>query len=354
MNHAKLAACSLVAMNCLVFGTTSSALGDQLTVQGLHYAGARVLGFVEGRLEFRTAVGETRQVDMAHVDVLLVERGEVFADFNQAERYASEKEWGNALLRYKRAARLSEGFWSEVIAARMLTAADRARRIDEAAAVYIRLVRAERAGPVAALAMFPVNIPTSRDAATTRALQQLHEAVAGVTDDQQQLTLNLLAYEILVGIRDPSAAQLGNRLTESEIPSALRSDRVYRAVLSALEMRLASDMSKEAFAALNRALTDCPVDALPDFLLLKGRVLLRQAHSREELIRASWAFLRVVTHMPEDARAAEGFLGAAKCLERLGRKDKATELLRECLALRAIPEATAKIAQEELLRLAKP
>lgn len=347
-----LATC--VAFWMLLFFFAATAFADQLTVQGLHYAGARVVNFNGGRVEFRTAGGEMRHAEIAQVDILLVERGEAFADFNQAERYASGGEWGNALLRYKRAARVSEGIWSDVIAARMLTAADRAKRIDEAAAAYLRVVRAETAGPAAALALFPRNLPTLRDAATARALQQLDDAVAANPGAEQRLAIDLLGYEILRGLRDPLAAQVGLRLTDGEVPAALRGDRVYASILSALDARLTSAAPPEALAALNRALTDCPTDALPDFLLLKGRVLLRAANSRAELIRASWPFLRVATHMAEDPRAAEGLLGAAKCLERLGRKDKATELLRECLAHRTISEATTKLAKAELERLAKP
>lgn len=327
---------------------------DQLTVNGHHYAGARVVGVAGGRVEFRTAAGETRQADFAHVDILLVERGDAFADFNQAERYASENEWGNALLRYKRAARLSEGFWSDVIAARMLRAAVRAKRLDEATAAYLRVVRAETAGPLAALSLFPTNLPTIRDAAATRALQQLDDAVRANPGPDQRLAIDLLGYEILRSLRDPQAVQVGVRLTDTEIPAALRIDRVYSSVLTALDQRLADAAPPEAMAALNRAMTHCPSDDLADLLLLKGRTLLREAKSREDLIRASWPFLRVVAHMPEDPRAAEGLLGAAKCVERLSRKDKATELLRECLAHRAISDATTKLAKAELERLAKP
>lgn len=349
MSRALLIVCSSVFM----IGWSMPAQADQLAVNGHHYAGARVVGFTGGRIEFRTAGGESRQADIAHIEILLVERGDAFADLNQAERYASTGEWGNALLRYKRAARLSEGFWSDVIAARMLTAADRAKRIDESAAAYLRLLRADSAGPVTALSLFPRSLPTLRDAATTRALQQLDNAVAANPGLEQRLAIDLLGYEILRAIGDPLAAQVGQRLTEAEVPTALRLDRVYAAIRSAMEQRLSGAVTPEALLALNRAMTYCPSEALPDFLLLKGKTLLREAKSREELIRASWAFLRVTTHMPEDPRAAEALLGAAKCLERLGRKDQATVLLRECLARPSISDATTRLAKGELERLAK-
>lgn len=338
----------------MFFAPAVAARADQLTVNGHHYAGARVVGITGGRVEFRTAAGEMRQADFSQVDIVLVERGDSFSDFNQAERYASEGEWGNALLRYKRAARLSEGFWSDIVAARMLRAADRAKRIDETAASYLRVVRAEAVGPPVALGLFPTNLPTFRDAATTRALRQLDEAVAAQPGQEQRLAIDLLGYEMLRNLRDPIALQVGVRLTDVEIPSTMRVDRVYISVLSALEQRLSDSTTPDELDALNRALADCPADALADFLLLKGRTLLRDAKAREDFIRASWPFLRVVAHMPDDPRAAEGLLGAAKCIEGIGRKDKATELLRECLAHNAISRATTKLARAELERLAKP
>lgn len=349
-NKMTLAAC-LILMLC---APAASVRADQLTVNGHHYAGARVVGVTGGRVEFRTAAGEMRQANFAQIDILLVERGDAFADFNQAERYSSEAEWGNALLRYKRAARLSEGFWSDIVTARMLRAADRAKRIDETAASYLRVIRAEAAGPLVALALFPANLPTFRDAATTRALRQLDEAVAANPGPEQRLAIDLLGYEMLRSLRDPIALQVGVRLTDIEIPSTMRVGRVFASVLSALEQRLSDSATHDELDALNRALADCPTEALADFLLLKGRTLLRGAKVREDFIRASWPFLRVVAYMQEDPRAAEGLLGAAKCLEGISRKDKATELLRECLAHPAISSATTKLAKAELERLAKP
>jgi hypothetical protein len=293
----------------LCWTTAEFVRADQLTVNGHHQSGARVVGLNNGRVEFRTAGGEMRQADLAHLDVVLVERGDAFADFNQAERYASEGEWGNALLRYKRASRLCEGFWSDIIAARMLRAADRAKRVDEAVSAYLRVIRIEPGGALAALSLFPAQLPTVRDAAASRALQQLDDAAAAQPGPEQRLAIDLLGFEILRSLRDPMAMPVAVRLTEGEVPRPLRVDRVYASISAGLEMRLADAVTRESLAALDRAMLDCPGGALPDFLLMKGRAQLRMAKSREEFIRASWPFLRVVAHMPDDARAAEGLLG---------------------------------------------
>lgn len=331
-------------------GVSPPLRADELTVNGHRHSAARIVAYQSGRLEYRTSGGDARQADITALDFLHVERGEAFADFNRAERYAAQGEWSNALLRYKRAARLSEGFWIDLVAARMLRAADHAKRIDESAAAYLHVLHAEFSGPAVAIALFPGRLPTTRDAAATRALQQLSDAAAADPLPPQKLAIDLLGYEILRSLRDPLAAQVAVRLTEAPVPATLRTARVYASMRTALEQRLSSSVSPSALSALDRAMVDCPAEMLPDFLLLKGRTLFRRASSREEFIRASWPFLRVVVHMPDDPRAAEGLLGAARCLERLNRRDKAAELLRECLAHRRVSEAVAREARDELQR----
>jgi hypothetical protein len=90
---------------------------------------------------------------------------------------------------------------------------------------------------------------------------------------------------------------------------------------------------------------------LPDFLLLKGDVLLARASSRDELIRASWPFLRVVAHMPDDPRAGEALIGAALVLERLASYDKAAALLTECLDRPTLADTERQRAETALARI---
>ena len=85
---------------------------------------------------------------------------------------------------------------------------------------------------------------------------------------------------------------------------------------------------------------------------MKGETLLRTATSRAEIIRAAWAFMRVAIHMPSDPRAAEGLLGAAAAVERIGRKDKAIALLEECLQRKTgLTDQTRREAEAAIIRL---
>jgi hypothetical protein len=103
--------------------------------------------------------------------------------------------------------------------------------------------------------------------------------------------------------------------------------------------------------ALDGFIRHCPEEMLPQALLLKGRALLETAQTRDELVRASWPFLRVAIHMTENPLAAEGLLGAAEVMEALDRPDKAVELLEECLAHQAATQATKDCARKALERI---
>ena len=135
------------------------------------------------------------------------------------------------------------------------------------------------------------------------------------------------------------------------IPPSARSQRVYAIQLRAFQEVLADDVEPAELSSLDIAIGDCPDEILPSFLLLKGRTLLRTAATRDQVIRASWPFLRVAIHFRNDSRAAEGLYDAALALERLGRPDKAGELLQECLEHKWLTPRTRSLAETARARL---
>jgi len=102
---------------------------------------------------------------------------------------------------------------------------------------------------------------------------------------------------------------------------------------------------------VDAALTDCPLEVMPELLLLKGQSLLDQASDRRELLRAGSAFMRLAIHFADDRRAPQGLFGAAKVHQRIDRPDKAIQLLQECLAHAKIEAALRAEATAELDRL---
>jgi tetratricopeptide (TPR) repeat protein len=305
----------------------------------------------EGRLLFRSADGQIQRIWVDEVVLMVVDRGGIFDDFNQAERFFAQDEHEQAILRYRRAYRLSEEFWVDLIAVRLLIACDAAGQLDTAVLNFMRVLNGQFSGPPAAARLIPRSIPEKRDARTQRALEQLGTALTGETDEAQRALLSVLRYEILRQSGDRRVTPAAARIAALSIPPSVRSRRAYEIQLHAVRKVLEDDVQPVELDRLDQTVRDCPEEMLPDFLVLKGWTLLRAAQTREEVIRASWPFLRVAIHFPDDSRATEGLYGAALALERIGRADKAIDLLEECLAHERLTDQTRSLAQELLARL---
>jgi len=329
----------------------SPVLADQVVAKGTSYAGAKVLGFEQGQLQFRAADGRLQTQWVNDIDLLVVDRGGVFDDFNLAERFYQSGEFDKAAVRYERALRLSDEFWPDLAAVRLVMAYDRIGQLDKATMNFIRVVRGRFAGPATAALLVPQTTPAKRDAKFTRAIEQLDAALAQNPGDTMRVLFEVLRYEIYRRAEDERAARAAATVAELAIPEAVRSDRVYACVLAAMQETLKGGVGPERLANLDRALRDCPDSSLPGFLLLKGETLLQTAAAREDIIRASWPFLRVIVHMPDDPRAAEALLGAASAVERLGRIDQAVAFTEECVAHKRLSDVTRGKAQAMLTRL---
>ncbi|MCH7807974.1 MAG: hypothetical protein IIB60_02010 [Planctomycetes bacterium] len=339
-----LAACALIASAVRV-------TADQIVVGGENYLGAKIVDLWDGHLQFRTVAGELREPWISDVDRIVVDRGGSFVDFNEAERYLADGDAGRAIERYRRALRLSRDFWTELVEVRLLVACLRAGRLREATRSYIHVVQGSRSGPGVAARLIPTEFPKKRSREATQAIEELNAAIADASDDDRRTLLHLLRFEILRRIGDDKASEAAATLSALPIPLGARTPRAYGIQLAALETTLEAHADAATWTNLDRALEFCPESVLPSLLLLKGRTLLRTAATRDEIIRAGWSFMRVVVHMSDDPRAAQGLYGAALVLERIGRGDKAMALLQECLDHKRISEETRTLASAALTRL---
>ena len=319
-------------------------------VQGESHARVRVSGLVAGMLQFEDAERVPREVWLGDVDLLVIESVRNLADFTEAERYLAEGDFERAIVRYQRALRVAEGFWADLVQTRLLRACDAAGRLDQALLSFVRVMRGETTGLAVAADMIPNRIPPNRDATVARGLKHLDSALAGANDEQRAL-LDLVRYEVLRTTGDARAATLAATVAERRLPQILRHERTYEIQAAALRTLLQGVHTPGQLRALDQALADCPDAVLPSLLLLKGETLLRTASAPEEYIRAAWPFMRVVIHMPDDPRAAEGLFGAAQALERIGRPAKAVQLLEECVAHPGISAELHERAERELERL---
>ena len=343
--------CAMAAVLGVFVGGASVGVADELVVDGVNHAGVRITGLADAYLVFRTAGGEKRAARIDTVELIAVDRGSAFVDFNQAERLVAGGEPAKAVPRYRRMVHTSESFWSDLLAARLLRATDRAGQIDRATGFFIRTAEGRFSGPASAVHLMPTAIPDKRGVKVTRAIEQLSRIIFKLPAGPMRSLLTVFRYDLLRRINDKRAVDEATRVASLTIDESIGTVRVYEIVLAALKSALPRDASKANLAGLDGAIRYCPESALADFLLVKGETLLSRASTRESLIRASWPFMRVVTHMPDDPRAVDGLLGAASALERLGAFDKATDLLAECLARSQISGAARRQAEEALARV---
>lgn len=328
-----------------------SARGDQIVIAGKSHLGAKVSGYEEGRVSFRTADGRMQSSWVDQISLLIVDRGGVLEDFNQAERLLAAGDVEKAALRYERAARLADGFWPELAVTRLITVYDRTAQIDKATMNFIRAARGRHAGPAAAARTLPGHLPEKRDSRIGRALEQLDVALSQDPGDSVRMLFELSRYDLLRRAGDSRAARMVGTVAVFTIPEALQTEAVCSVVREALSETLKSDPSAERTAALDRAIRDCPDASLGGLLLVRGETLLRTAQSHEDFIRASWPFLRAAAHGDTTPEAAEGLLGGGRALVSAGRGDYAAKLFEQAAAHPSARESARQSAAEMLDRL---
>jgi len=335
----------------LVVVALAPAIADQIVIGELSYPRARVVALEEGVVQFRLADGAERIAWLSDIDMLVVDSVAGFANFNEAEQYLNDGSPGKAIVRYERALRAGKGFWTDLIASRLVVACDRAGHIDRAALNFIRVARGRHTGVSAAARIIPCHCPENRDASVVRAIEHLDTAIVQSGNDVRSLLFRLLRYEVLRSCADRRTSAERIAVAGAPIPEELRCRRVYSIRLEAIKSLLQSGASSIDLTSVDRDIADCPESVLPGFLLLKGRALLETASTRQQVIRASWPLMRVAIHMPHSAEAAEALYYAARALERLGRPDKAIRLLKECLEHQGLDPATRRLALEVVTRL---
>ena len=324
---------------------------DQIVTEAQNHPDAGIVRLEGGRLQFRDRAGQLQSAWIHRIGLIVMDRAGAFTDFNQAERFLAGGEPARAIPRYRRAMRLLDDFWPELIAARLTTACDQAEQVDQAVSNLLIVLEGFFTGPPAAARLIPRRIPSDPDGKVLRALDQLNAVLTRELPESHRTLLTLVRYEMLGRIGDERVRSAAKEVAVLPIPADIRSERVYQIQHEALGRVLQEGVNPDALAGLDRAIRDAPESLLPDFLLLKGWMSLRAAASREDILRASWPFLRAAIHFPDDERAAEGLYGAASALERAGLTDQAVELLTECLESERLGDKTRRQAESALKRL---
>ncbi len=331
--------------------TATRAAADQIDDGSTQYRNAKITGFEAGFVTFRAADGKAQRADVRLARRIYVDQMAGMDDFNTAEQYAFDGDDVRASARYERAERLASGFWADLIRARLVLSFDRTERIDKTIFHFLRVLENGDAGPALATLLLPDGLPYKRSPESDRALMQLDTAVNRVRSDDGRALVTLVRYELVARLGDDRAAVMAETIARLKLPAAIRAERTYAIQARALEAVMSSDATPEAFGWLDQAIRDADNWVVPELLLTKGRALLATAASDEDVIRAGWAFMRVVVHYPRDDRAAEALLETARVHERLGRPQKAVALLNECLARGDATPPVRSAAEEALGRL---
>ena len=338
---------------CLLVGGALIAVtnADDVTIGDRVLRQARIVDMRDGQLVFHEANGQIGTAFPDEIGMVHVDRGGLFHDLNQAERYLAESQAGRAVVRYRRALRLSDGFWKDWIVARLILATDRADQLDQAALNFVRLLRSKSGGPAACARLYPDSIPDKPDSRVARAIDELDAARREAVEPAERGVIRLLTYHILHNSGHHRANPEAAGVAMMPIPESIGTEASYGIQLAALRRAISGGATPELMAGLDRALRGAPRSLLPQLLLLKGTSLEKAAADRDELIKATWPFLRVVIHFPRRSEAAEALLHTAELLDRLGNRDESAEILRECIAHDAVSDEWRLAAQERLSRL---
>ena len=328
-----------------------AARGDQVVTGRVNYPDAKIVNLDQGKLQFRGADGRLHSAWIGEVELMIVDRSGVFDDFNQAERFLIENEPQRAIARYERTLRLTQEFWPDIIAARLTAAHDRVGQLDRSVQYWIRLLSGRWSGLAAAARLLPRNVPARFDGRVARTVDLLTNEIRKDVDEDRRAMLELLRFEILRRVDEARSKEHASRVAELSIAAPARSEGVYAIVLAAMQTATSESATPSHFAALDRAIRDCPERSLSGFLILKGRLLFRTAKTREDVIHAAWCFMRVAIHLPDDPLVPEALVEAAGALRGLEREDQAASLLDECLTNVRIGEETRKQAEEMLAEI---
>ncbi|MGB0715166.1 MAG: hypothetical protein ACPGXK_04765 [Phycisphaerae bacterium] len=338
----------MLGMAAVALFQASTLQADQVVERGNNYPGVTIRGLRDGRLIYRRATGQEHAPWLTSVDQLVFDRSGPFVDLSEAELRRVDGELDRALQSYRRARRLAVDFWPELIDVRVAMALRDSGRIGDFVKAYVNVVGGRETGPAAAARLFPESIPAEMNRDLNEAILALNKAAASERQPARKFMYELLSFHLLSEVGDKRAVSMAPVLSSYAPGSNLRTESVYRIVASALRLWLTSGDMPAGRQALNNALADCPDNLLPEFLMLKGDVLLAAADAKpsgskksrqnqendrkESLQRAAMAFMRIPIHMPSSPLAGRALLRSAIIMERLERPTKALLLLEEGLS----------------------
>ncbi len=328
------------------------ASADQVIVGNADFGRVRITGFEGGRLFFQVGDGTEQGAWIDEATRIIVDTASGFEDFNDAETALANADYDRAIGRYERALRRSRNYWQDVISCRLVAAYLADGRLDRAAGYFIAVARSARAGPRAAARLLPSVVSSAKHRSAARAVEQLDSALRGASDAPDTTVLRLLRFAIAQPAGRGGGAREAHAVLRAPLDESLRIRAAYQIRVQAAEALLAAGaLEGPDFAGIDEGILHAPADVVAGFLLTKGRARMIVAKKPDQVIRATWLFMRIAIHMPADPLAPQALLEAGRGLERVGREAKAVALWRECLGMQQIDEQTRKVVEAEVARV---
>ena len=304
-----------------------AARGDNVTVEGLPYAGVEVIAADAYTIVFRPPSGRRLSKPVAKVSRLQIEGA---GRLNEAEAHAGRQQWDLALAAYAKAAETAPQKWRSLIAGRLLWALKQAGRLGAAVEAWLALYdeAQERQRP-RALALAPSEPAAKGSKANGRAIELL-EARQGKAEGDllaavRRLLLKLYRHEGQTDKAGELAAAMtgaSGPVADGEAPRLGPADaQALDAALNAYTARLEAGETDAVLSFLAQNLHAFTAGQLPRALLLRGRARWQRYQQTKDpalLRQAGLDCMRVAAYAPRAGEAPEALYLAGRINRALG------------------------------------
>ncbi|HNO80191.1 MAG TPA: hypothetical protein PKN33_19260 [Phycisphaerae bacterium] len=322
---------SVKTLTCLlvVFEAAGLVHADSLVVRGKPLSDIQIVGYSEGMIEYSTAVGDFDRFSILEVQSINVDSIDRATKFNAAEQSVGEGDPRKSVESYETALLGARGFWSDLMRARLVQAADESYSFETAVRNWIKIAHRDA---VTASWLLPKNLPTQPSHATRRVLKKLERAIEQSATLTERTLLETLRFSTLKAMDDPAARVLAAPLMGLIIKSSVFAPRTIDVFTTAGDLLVENADYAHVQQQVEKAIVEVPESLLPEILLLKARVQLASATTPEEYLAAAFPAMRVVIHFPKHPLVGEALILSAKAHEASGRSPQARRLLEACIA----------------------
>ncbi len=332
---------------CVIFAAPLS-YADSVIVRGKPLEDIQIVGFSEGMIEYSTAIGDFDHFSIRDIDSIAIDSVDRAEMFNAAETFVARNDPRKSLEAYEKAQLSARGFWSELVRARFVQAADDAHSFEKAVRAWMKIAHRDE---VTASWLLPVNLPDQPSHATRRVIKKLERAIERSATLTERALLETIRFSTLHAMDDVSARVLAAPLMNMIIKTRIFAPRTVAVFVAAGDLLIENGEFAHVTQQVEKTVTEVQHELLPEILLLKSRALLASASNQEDYLSAALPAMRVVIHFPNHPLVGEGLILAAQAHQASGRSSQAKRLLEACIATEQSSSKTRNKAANLLKRL---